>query len=264
MGFINPRSVVRFHLPLPFHLKNILNMEENKKENKQPNVKIIRVTPKKRISPVMSFVMFLIMSFLLTIGINAILGSTNKGQEVPLSEVVSYISEGEYKDIMLRDDMVFVTQSTKSDGKDVLVKKYALIPAGTDFYGILSDSGVDIKTLKNDYYQPKLGISIGDIISFILLAAGLALAFMLVKNMQKSGGQIMDFRQSRARLLFGKKTGITFDDVAGIDEVKEELTEIVDFLQNPKKYVDIGARIKKGLIIVLENVTLKTLLSKEI
>lgn len=264
MGFINPRSAVRFHLPLPFHLKNILNMEENKKENKQPNVKIIRVTPKKRISPIMSFVMFLIMSLLLTMGINAILGSTNKGQEVPLSEVVSYISEGEYKDIMLRDDMVFVTQSTKSDGKDVLVKKYALIPAGTDFYGILSDSGVDIKTLKNDYYQPKLGISIGDIISFILLAAGLALAFMLVKNMQKSGGQIMDFGQSRARLLFGKKTGITFDDVAGIDEVKEELTEIVDFLKSPKKYVDIGARIPKGVLLVGAPGTGKTLLAKAI
>jgi cell division protease FtsH len=239
-------------------------MEENKKENKQPNVKIIRVTPKKRMSPVMSFVMFLIMSFLLTIGINAILGSTSKGQEVPISEVISYISEGEYKDIVLRDDMVIVTQSVKSDGKDVLVRKYALIPVGTDFYGMLSDAGVDIKALKNDYYQPQLGISIGDIISFILLAAGLVLAYMLIKNMQKSGGQIMDFGQSRARLLFGKKTGVTFDDVAGIDEVKEELTEIVDFLKSPKKYIDIGARIPKGVLLVGAPGTGKTLLAKAV
>jgi hypothetical protein len=148
------------------------------------------------------------MSFLLTIGINAIFSSASKGQEVPISEVISYISEGEYKDIVLRDDMVIVTQSVKSDGKDVLVRKYALIPIGTDFYGMLSDAGVDIKALKNDYYQPQLGISIGDIISFILLAAGLVLAYMLIKNMQKSGGQIWILDKAEQGFFLVKKLGL--------------------------------------------------------
>jgi cell division protease FtsH len=82
--------------------------------------------------------------------------------------------------------------------------------------------------------------------------------------MQQSGGKIMDFGQSKARLLFGKKTGISFDDVAGIEEVKEELTEIVDFLKNPKKYLNIGARIPKGVLLAGAPGTGKTLLAKAV
>jgi cell division protease FtsH len=72
----------------------------------------------------------------------------------------------------------------------------------------------------------------------------------------------MDFGESKARLLFGKKTGITFDDVAGIEEVKEELTEIVDFLKNPKKYQVAGARIPKGVLLAGAPGTGKNTLSK--
>ncbi len=72
----------------------------------------------------------------------------------------------------------------------------------------------------------------------------------------------MDFGESKAKLLFGKKTGINFDDVAGIEEVKEELTEIVDFLKNPKKYQAAGARIPKGVLLAGAPGTGKTLLSK--
>ena len=74
----------------------------------------------------------------------------------------------------------------------------------------------------------------------------------------------MDFGQSKARLLMGKKTGISFDNVAGIDEVKEELTEIVDFLQKPKKYAAAGARIPKGVLLAGAPGTGKTLLAKAV
>ncbi|OGC42876.1 hypothetical protein A3K02_02890 [candidate division WS6 bacterium RIFOXYD1_FULL_33_8] len=220
--------------------------------------------PRKRSLSIVTIISFVAMSFLLTIGFNAILNDSSKGEEISLSQVVSYISEGKYEDVTLRDDMVIISQKGTVEGQEVLVNKFALIPQGTDFYTLLSDSGVDIKTLQNDFYKPRIGITFGDIISFIFLGAGLVLVYILIKNMQQSGGKIMDFGQSKARLLFGKKTGVTFEDVAGIEEVKEELTEIVDFLKNPKKYLNIGARIPKGVLLAGAPGTGKTLLARAV
>lgn len=239
-------------------------MPEEKSEKKGPNVNIIRIKPKKKGISIIGVIAFLVMSFLLTVGINSFLNAGSKGEEVPLSELVLYISEGEYEEVILRDDMVLISQIGKVEGEDVVERKYALIPQGVDFYGILSDADVDIKTLQNDFYKPRLGVTIGDVISFVFLGAGLVLVYILIKNMQQSGGKIMDFGQSKARLLFGKKTGINFEDVAGIDEVKDELTEIVDFLKNPKKYLSIGARIPKGVLLAGAPGTGKTLLARAV
>jgi len=239
-------------------------MAQEQKENKSTNVKIIRIKPKKRNISVISIIIFLIISFLFSIGINVLFNSGSKGEEVALSEIVLYISEGNYEEVILKDDMILISQIDKEDSKEIPTKKYALIPQGVDFYSLLSDAGVDIKTLKNDFYQPRLGITFGDIMSFIFLGIGLVLVYILIRNMQKSGGQIMDFGQSKARLLFGKKTGINFNDVAGIDEVKDELTEIVDFLKNPKKYLSIGARIPKGVLLAGAPGTGKTLLARAV
>ena len=238
-------------------------MAENSKKDNQ-NANIIRIKPRKRSLSIETIISFVAMSFLLTIGFNAILNDSSKGEEISLSQVVSYISEGKYEDVTLRDDMVIISQKGTVEGQEVLVNKFALIPQGTDFYTLLSDSGVDIKTLQNDFYKPRIGITFGDIISFIFLGAGLVLVYILIKNMQQSGGKIMDFGQSKARLLFGKKTGVTFEDVAGIEEVKEELTEIVDFLKNPKKYLNIGARIPKGVLLAGAPGTGKTLLARAV
>ena len=82
--------------------------------------------------------------------------------------------------------------------------------------------------------------------------------------MQSSGGKLLDFCQSKSKLLFGKKTGIKFTDVAGIDDVKEELVEVVDFLKNPRKFRNIGARIPKGVLLVGSPGTGKTLLAKAV
>jgi len=225
---------------------------------------IIRIKPKKKGFKVSSLIIFIAISLILSFAINVIFNSSPNGQEVALSEIVLYISEGEYEEVLLRDDMVVISQQSKIEGEDIILRKFALVPQGTDFYGMLADSDVDIKLLQNDYYKPKLGITIGDILSFVFLASGFVLVYILIKNMQQSGGKIMDFGQSKARLLFGKKTGVTFEDVAGIDEVKDELTEVVDFLKSPKKYLNIGARIPKGVLLAGAPGTGKTLLAKAV
>ncbi|MBI2356708.1 ATP-dependent zinc metalloprotease FtsH [Candidatus Dojkabacteria bacterium] len=211
-------------------------------------------------SILLTIVLFSAWSFLLN--------AQTKGREVSLSNVVNSISKGEYKKLILKDNIVIIEQqkTEKVDGKEVrsLSRKFALVPPGTDFYSTLSDAGVDIKSLKNDFYQPAVGISITDIVWLVLLALGLVLMYNLIKGMNSQGGRLMDFGQSKARMLFGKKTGITFDSVAGIEEVKEELIEIVDFLKNPKKYTEIGARIPRGVLLAGAPGTGKTLLAKAV
>jgi cell division protease FtsH len=223
--------------------------------NKQAS-NVIRIKPRRKGFSWTSIVIFVVLSLLLTFSLNTFLNLGSRGEEVSLSEIVSSISEGEYEKVILKDDMVTIEMD---DGN-----RYALLPQGADFYTILSDAGIDIKTLENDFYEPKLGVTFGDIVSIVFLGAGLVLLYILIKNMQQSGGKIMDFGQSKARLLFGKKSGVTFEDVAGIEEVKEELTEIVDFLKSPKKYANIGARIPKGVLLAGAPGTGKTLLAKAV
>ena len=187
-----------------------------------------------------------------------------KGEEVSVSNVITSISEKDYDKIVLKDDMVVLEKEEKIAGRDVVTKEYARLPQGMDFYQVLSDAEIDIKELGDDFYEPKVGISFGDVLTLLFLTAAVTLGFFMVKNMQASGGKIMDFGESKARMLFGKKTGTSFDDVAGIDDVKEELTEIVDFLKNPKKYRDLGARIPRGVLLAGAPGTGKTLLAKAI
>jgi len=234
---------------------------KDKKIPKNINIRIVK--PKKPI--VSSIVAVIIGSLILTLAINYIVGVFSfQGDEVSLSEIVTDISNEEYDKIVVKDDIVSLDYSTEEEGQGVVVRKYALIASDTDFYSVISDAGIDIKILEDVYYEPKLGITFGDVLTLIMVIGAVAVGFMLIKNMQKSGGQIMDFGRSKARLLMGKRTGTSFDDVAGIDEVKMELTEVVDFLKNPKKYSAAGARIPKGVLLVGAPGTGKTLLAKAV
>ncbi len=104
----------------------------------------------------------------------------------------------------------------------------------------------------------------GDIISVITLIGFVVLGFFLFRGIQSSGAGLMKFGQSKARMFWGTKPDVTFKDVAGIDEAKEELNEIVQFLKNPSKFLKMGARIPKGVLMVGAPGTGKTLLARAI
>jgi len=122
----------------------------------------------------------------------------------------------------------------------------------------LSDENVEIGTvLITD-------IAWGDIFSIVTLLGFLVLGFVLFKGMQGSGNSLMRFGQSKARMFWGIKPDVTFKDVAGVDEAKEELNEIVQFLKTPEKFTKLGARIPKGVLMVGAPGTGKTLLARAI
>ncbi|WP_245576334.1 ATP-dependent zinc metalloprotease FtsH [Desulfovibrio cuneatus] len=96
----------------------------------------------------------------------------------------------------------------------------------------------------------------------ILVLIGLYI--FLMRRMQDGGNKTLSFGRSRARMISQESTKVTFDDVAGVDEAKEELSEVVDFLSNPKKFTRLGGRIPKGVLLVGPPGTGKTLLAKAV
>ena len=105
---------------------------------------------------------------------------------------------------------------------------------------------------------------LGNLVFPILLIASLFFLFRRSSNMPGGPGQAMNFGKSRARFQMEAKTGMMFDDVAGIDEAKEELEEVVTFLKQPEKFTAVGARIPKGVLLIGPPGTGKTLLAKAI
>ncbi len=106
---------------------------------------------------------------------------------------------------------------------------------------------------------------IGNILSYVtMIAVFYIIIWLFMRSMSKSGGGFMGVGKSNAKMYMEKKTGITFEDVAGQEESKESLKEMVDFLHNPKKYLEIGAKLPKGALLVGPPGTGKTLLAKAV
>ena len=105
---------------------------------------------------------------------------------------------------------------------------------------------------------------LGNLLFPLLLIGGLAFLFRRSSNMQGGPGQAMNFGKSKARFSMEAKTGITFNDVAGVDEAKEEFEEVVSFLKRPERFTAVGAKIPKGVMLVGPPGTGKTLLAKAI
>ena len=170
-----------------------------------------------------------------------------------------------YSDFITRVDNAQVA-SVVIDGEKLSVRSKdggqysAIIPQGTDVTGQLISKGVEVRA------EPQTQSGIMSLVSLwlpFLVLIGIWIFFM--NRMQGGGkGGAMGFGKSRAKLLTEKHGRVTFDDVAGIDEAKEELEEIVEFLRNPQKFSRLGGKIPKGALLVGPPGTGKTLLARAI
>jgi len=174
--------------------------------------------------------------------------------EITFSTLLSEVDKGNIKEVTISGDTI-VGKYTDNRG----FHTYA--PSDPSLVGRLYNKGVAITAKPKDENVPSL---LGVLVSWfpMLLLIGVWVFFM--RQMQGGGGKAMGFGKSKAKLLTERHGRVTFDDVAGIDEAKDDLTEIVDFLRDPAKFQRLGGRIPKGVLLVGPPGTGKTLLARAI
>ena len=202
---------------------------------------------------------WLVIGVIILFVVPAVLDGTNK--QMTYSELLSKIEAGEVTDISISYD----GDSAKVKLKDDNSIKNVNLPGINNLLDNLNDSMKEnnVNVFRED---ESFLATIGDWILPVTSIVMLFVLMMLFLGGNQAGQKgTMTFGKSRARLLNGNdKNKITFDDVAGVDEEKEELQEIVEFLKNPKKFTDMGARIPKGVLLVGQPGTGKTLLAKAV
>lgn len=193
-----------------------------------------------------------------------VLGRMTRGvsSEVPYSQFIEMLEKGEVDRVVMKGETLTVT----------LKKQQKMGTPATLYTTLMEDAGELVKRLEKagveDFNREKPNAATEVLYTILSLVLPVLLMFfllsMLYKRMSKNGGMMGGVGKSKAKAYVQKETGITFKDVAGQDEAKESLQEVVDFLHNPGKYTTIGAKLPKGALLVGPPGTGKTLLAKAV
>lgn len=226
-------------------------------KNLPPGVKVkkIEIGPKQ----IMKVVLYLVLGFWLFSVISQILvpGTIEK---VPLSETVKVIKAGAAQEVVVMDNEIVV--KVKDSERTLVSSK----EGSTSMLEVLQREGVDVANL-NFSVENRTGWKILGEILGMLLTVGLPIAFIIWffgRQTGGSGGGMFGFGKSTAKLFIKGKQNVSFKDVAGAEEAKKDLEEVVDFLKHPDKYRKMGARAPRGVLLIGSAGVGKTLLAKAV
>ena len=184
----------------------------------------------------------------------------NQTQELGYEEFVEYLKEGEIDTAKISSNRIYLTPKTSSTKLSRFIQYYTVRIPDVDLAERLLDAnGVHVVAEDTSTSASILNFLMGWVLPSALM---IGLLYMMYSRM--GGGGMMGVGKSNAKVYVQKETGVTFADVAGEDEAKESLVEIVDFLHNPQKYSKIGAKLPKGALLVGPPGTGKTLLAKAV
>lgn len=201
-----------------------------------------------------TLVFYLVLLFFVVWATNFFQTQQQARQSISYNKFLAYVNEGQVQWVEIVDQKS-VTGKLKNGTEFTTV-----IPEDPAIYRLLEQKGVET-TFKTPPQPPWWTTLLSTLLPVVIVVG--AFLFMMQQT-QGGGNKVMQFGKSRARLHTDERKKVTFDDVAGIDEVKEELKEIVDFLKHPKKYLELGARIPKGVLLMGPPGTGKTLVARAV
>ncbi len=188
--------------------------------------------------------------------------SVNRLNAIQFSDLAQYVKNGDVDKITVSDDDI--TIKFKAGRADASSKKEPGATIGSQLrdFGVSSD---EIAKVKIEIVTPFNWLDLITVVGlFVTPLVVIFIFWFFLRQAQGANNQAMNFGRSRARMFVGDRPTVTFQDVAGADESKQELVEIVEFLKEPEKFVQLGARIPKGVLLIGSPGTGKTLLAKAV
>ncbi|MCA9344337.1 ATP-dependent zinc metalloprotease FtsH [Candidatus Saccharibacteria bacterium] len=200
---------------------------------------------------------FIALIILIGMVIFAAIGQPDDLQEVPYSEVIAKSNSGEISKIEISGNDLEITKK----GEDQPSQKSQKEPGSSIYEQGLENRDTEV-IVKNDNGGSSFWLNLASGVIPVLLIGGFL--FYMLRSAQGQGNQAMSFGKSKARLYGNEKDKVSFKDIAGSDEVKSDLQEVVEFLKFPKKFESIGAKIPKGVLLIGPPGTGKTMLARAV